>query len=105
VVGADSVLKTINVGLGSGDLLITGDTVNCDDSTLFAYSVPENANLLYEWLATGTSLFTSVEHEASAVWERSGSMSVIVFNTTNGCTDTNTIAVDKCDQTVSCLLP
>jgi PKD repeat protein len=95
VVGADSVLKTINVGLGSGDLLITGDTVNCDDSTLFAYSVPENANLLYEWLATGTSLFTSVEHEASAVWERSGSMSVIVFNTTNGCTDTNTIAVDK----------
>ncbi len=91
----DSVSRTILVGLGGNDLLITGDTINCDDSTLFSYNVSENPNFIFEWFAEGTSSFSSAEHEASAVWDRSGSISVIIFNSSNGCTDTNTIAVNK----------
>lgn len=94
-VGSTTITKTILVGLGSNDLAISGDTVNCDDSTLFDYQVNPNPNFIFEWSASGTSTFTSVENEASAVWERSGSISVIGFNTTNGCRDTNTIQVNK----------
>lgn len=94
-VGSDSVIKLFEAGFSLNDLSITGIFNNCDDTTVFTYSMPFHSHYTYQWSATGTSSFIDSANTAKAVWATTGNIKAVVTNTTLGCVDSLTTPVKK----------
>ncbi len=95
IVGKDTVTKTVTIGIGAADKVMTGVTVNCDDSTSFQYSLPYNSGFAYQWSAIGNSSLIDSVNIAYAVWSRNGQIQCIITDSVTGCVDTISLDVKK----------
>jgi hypothetical protein len=91
----DTVTKQIYVGMKGSDLVLSGDSTNCDDTAFYAYSVPYSPIHTYHWSSTGTKEYSEMGNTVSTKWATDGNIQVIVKNTINNCVDTVSSIVVK----------
>lgn len=86
--GADTISKTVEVGIGAQSLQIIGNGDNCDNTTLFRYFVVHDSNQVYSWSSTGTTSEQDSFYVYKAIWEQAGAIELIIHDSISGCRDT-----------------
>lgn len=93
ITGGDTLTKTLHIGVDKP--IITGDSIICDSSEQYLYSVGNICyNCEYSWVAGGGEVFSgSNPYEVLVDWNEAYGLKLISVNQLNGCSDSATLPV------------